>query len=314
MRNLFEALSLVPGLAHLERRDLRIEKLGGLTNNNYKVSGAGICAVVRLPGAGTEDYVNRNFEIKNLRAAAAAGVSPEILYSDVRRGIVVTRFIEGAEPLDAKRAGTTPLLARVGNTLRQLHTRSDVFVNNFNPFHQLERYVSILAELNHKPKARFVEVISQLRPVRKAIEARPNASVPCHCDLLPENILDDGNKLLIIDFEFSGNYHPLWDLGDFSGEADLNKSQDDTLLMSYFDSAISTDAHALFVIFKAVSLLLAAGWAQVQIANGNIYAAFDTYADIRLNRCCDIIVSEDIDRLCTHLMVNSKSVQETQPV
>ena len=54
------------------------------------------------------------------------------------------RFVEGAVPLDAERAGSAPTLARIGRKLRDLHTRSRPFANSFNPFHQLDRYVAIM--------------------------------------------------------------------------------------------------------------------------------------------------------------------------
>ena len=58
-----------------------------------------MCIVVRLAGPGTEAYVNHASEARNARAAAQAGVAPEVLFSDAQRGIIVTRFVEGAEPL-----------------------------------------------------------------------------------------------------------------------------------------------------------------------------------------------------------------------
>ncbi len=306
MQQIIEILSQIPLLAGRDHSDLRIDRLGGLSNTNYKLTGPEMCIVVRLAGAGTEAYVNRRSEARNARAAAKAGVAPEVLYSDDRRGIFVTRFVEGAEPLDAGRAGSAPYLARIGRKLRELHTKSNPFANTFNPFDQLDRYVAILEAHRQKPLPAFLDALTGLHSLRGALDARAPTFKPCHCDLLPENILDDGKRLFIIDYEFSGNCDPLWDLGDFSGEAELGEAQDRVLLLSYFGGAIPPEAHASFIAYKAVSLLLAAGWAQVQIANANTIEDFESYAKIRLARCWEAMESRDLQRLIEELTAGER--------
>ena len=305
MQPIIEALSHIPFLTGIDHGDLTIERLGGLSNVNYKLNGPDMCIVVRLAGPGTEAYVNHASEARNARAAAQAGVAPEVLFSDAQRGIIVTRFVEGAEPLDAGRAGTAACLPRIGRKLRQLHTRSDRFTSNFDPFQQLDRYAAILESHRQKPLTDFLAVWSRLNEAREVIGASAYGSKPCHCDLLPENILDDGERLFIIDYEFSGNCDPLWDLGDFSGEANLGESQDRVLLQCYFGGAVPPEAQALFIVYKAVSLLLAAGWAQVQIANANVIEDFKTYAEVRLARCWDVIETTDLERLIGDLTTRS---------
>ena len=296
MQDLNEALHRIPLLAGIDHNVIRVDRLGGLTNANYKVTSPEMSIVLRLAGPGTEAYVNRRSEAHNARAAARAGVAPEVLFSDDQRGIIVTRFVEGAEPLDASRAGTAPCLARIGNQLRQLHEESKRFANTFSPFHQIDRYVAILEVHRQRPQFGFLDALRNLDTLREVVEARADSFAPCHCDLLPENILDDGERLYIIDYEFSGNCDPLWDLGDFSGEADLSESQDLALLVSYFGGSIPPKAQSLFIAYKAVSLLLAAGWAQVQIANANTIEDFEAYAGTRLAHCWKVVESRDFRR------------------
>jgi thiamine kinase-like enzyme len=313
MQQLIEALSRTPLLAGIDHSDLRIDQLGGLLNANYKLTSPEMCIVVRLAGAGTEAFLNHGFEARNARAAAESGVAPEVLYSDDRQGIIVTRFVEGAEPLDAARAGSAHYLARIGRKLRELHTSSKPFANTFNPFHQLDRYIAITEAHGQSPQADFLEAMTRLDAVREVIDARTWASAPCHCDPLPGNILDDGDRLFLIDYEFSGNCDPLWDLGDFSGEAVLDETQDRDLLLSYFCGAVPPDARSLLVAYKAVSLLVAAGWAQVQVASGNGYEDFEAYGEVRLARCWDILESNDLQRLIGDLTTRTSDQPSRAP-
>ncbi len=66
--------------------------MGGLTNRVYRIGDV----VLRLPGRGTEAYIDRANEAAAAQAAAAAGVSPEVIHADPATGVMLTRFITGA--------------------------------------------------------------------------------------------------------------------------------------------------------------------------------------------------------------------------
>ena len=301
MQQIKEILSQIPLLAGTDRNALQIHRLDGLLNRNFKVTGPGLSVVVRLAGPGTEAYVDHRTEASNARAAARTGVAPEVLYSDDCAGILVTRFVEGAVALDAARAGSAPYLARIGRKLRALHTVSRRFSNAFDPFRQLDRYVAVLEAQGVDPTPDFLDATARLEDLRELPEARAWAAAPCHCDPLPANILDDGQRLYIIDYEFSGNCDPLFDLGDFSGEADLGEAQDRALLTSYFGGTVPPQALDLLVAYKAISLLVAVGWAQVQVASGNDNEDFAAFGALRLARCWEILESRDFGRLNRNL-------------
>ncbi len=92
--------------------------MGGLTNRVYRV---GDC-VLRLPGRGTEDYIDRANEAAAARAAAAAGVSPEVIHADPASGLMITRFISGAvtmSPAAFKARAGSP--ARAARAFAKLH-------------------------------------------------------------------------------------------------------------------------------------------------------------------------------------------------
>ena len=81
MQHLIEILSQIPLLAGINHSDLRIDRLGGLSNTNYKLTGPEMCIVVRLAGAGTEAYVNRRSEARNARAVCSSISNPEMKFT-----------------------------------------------------------------------------------------------------------------------------------------------------------------------------------------------------------------------------------------
>ncbi len=110
-----KVLARVPALAGY---DGPLERMGGLTNAVFRAGDA----VLRLPGKGTEEYIDRANEAAAARAAADAGVSPEVLFVDPASGVMVTRFVDGTETMTSEAFRIRPgAPARAGRAFRQLH-------------------------------------------------------------------------------------------------------------------------------------------------------------------------------------------------
>ena len=94
MAELVNALLRVPLLADVDSST--VTRLAGLTNINYLVERDDERFVVRLPGAGTGEYIDRIAEEVAARSAAKAGVNAEVVFFDATDGLMVTRFVDGA--------------------------------------------------------------------------------------------------------------------------------------------------------------------------------------------------------------------------
>ena len=116
VRSLFNR---VPFLAKADRAKVKIERLGGLTNRNYKIATPDSKAcVLRIPGAGTSDYIDRKAEKQNAAAADRAGVNAPLLFFDDSDGLQVTGFIEGAATMNAERFKDLGAVARAARAFR----------------------------------------------------------------------------------------------------------------------------------------------------------------------------------------------------
>ena len=62
--------------------------------------------------------------------------------------------------------------------------------------------------------------------MRETLSMHPLPNKPCHCALMLENCVDNGEKMFIVDFEHAGNNDPMWDLGDISVEGDFSQEPD----------------------------------------------------------------------------------------
>jgi thiamine kinase-like enzyme len=128
-------------------------------------------------------------------------------------------------------------------------------------------------------------VVAEAGAVRAALDARPAALAPCHCDPLCENFIDTGTRMWVVDWEYSGMNDPLWDLGDLAVEAGFGPAEEREMLEAYFDGAPAPAEQGRVVIHKAMCDLLWTLWGLIQHANGNPADDFWAYATGRFERC-----------------------------
>ena len=177
----------VPGLADYAGQP---ERLGGLTNHVYRLGDA----CLRIPGKGTEEYISRANEEVAAREAARAGVSPKVLYFDTASGLMVTRFLGGADTMSPDkfktRAGSP---ARAGHAFRRLHESGASFPFRFELFAMIDDYLKVMSTKDIALPAGYHDVVDEAdRSVRAALIAHPLPLAPCHCDPLCENFLELG--------------------------------------------------------------------------------------------------------------------------
>jgi thiamine kinase-like enzyme len=270
-----------------------VMRLGGLTNLVFKVDE--FC--LRIPGKGTEEYISRANEEQAAREAAKAGVSPEVLHFDAASGVMVTRYIEGAETMSPEkfrsRAGSP---ARAGEAFRMLHSSGAKFNFRFELFSMIDDYLKILSTKDVELPAGYHDVVREAGKVRAALEAHPLPLVACHCDPLCENFLDTGHRMWIVDWEYSGMNDPMWDLGDLSVEAGFDAEQESEMIRAYFGGEPGAAERGRIVIYKAMCDLLWTLWGLIQLASGNPADDFRAYADGRFARCKALMETEDFGR------------------
>jgi len=281
------SLSGIPSLAGYTGP---VERLGGLTNLVFRVGDA----CVRLPGAGTEEYINRAHEAVAARAAADAGVSPEVVHADPETGIMATRFVEGAATMTpAGFRDDIGAVSRAGEAFRQLHTSGAKFPFTFELFAMIDDYLAILSTKDVALPEGYHDVVREAEAVRAALALNPAKLVACHCDPLCENFLDTGDRIFIVDWEYSGMNDPMWDLGDLSVEGEFDAAQDQVLLEAYSNGVPDPSDRARMVIYKAMCDLLWTLWGLIQLANNNPVEDFRAYADGRFARCRKLMASAE---------------------
>lgn len=273
--------------------DIATRRLAGLTNINHLLEHHGERYVLRIPGAGTSEYINRHHEAVAARSAADAGVNADVVFFDASDGLMVTRFVDGAATMNAERFRDLTAVARAGRAFHRLHTTARPFANDFTLFPMIDEYKALLASKGARLPDGYRELEARADATRQALEARPRPSVPSHCDPLCENFLDTGDRMYVIDYEYSGNNDPMWDLGDLSVEGGFGPHQDEALLAAYFGGEPPAHEVGRMVAYKALCDLLWTLWGVIQHVNQNPVDDFWAYAVGRFERCATLMSSAD---------------------
>ncbi len=262
-----------------------VTRLAGMTNVNHLVEVEGQRYVLRIPGAGTSEYIDRVAEQTAACSAAEAGVNAEVIFFDATDGLMVTRFVDGAATMNPERFLDLRAVARAGVAFRQLHTRAQPFATDFQLFPMIDEYKALLASKGAALPDGYEQLQARADATRQALRRGARPLVPAHCDPLCENFLDTGARMYVIDYEYSGNNDPMWDLGDLSVEGEFDAQQDLALLHAYFDGEPAADEVGRMVAYKAMCDLLWTLWGVIQHVNGNPADDFWAYATRRFDRC-----------------------------
>ncbi len=295
--NISRALARIPALQDLDPTGIEYERLGGLTNLVYKLGTSAGDFCLRIPGEGTGAYIDRRVEGHNTRVAAAAGVSPEVVFFDEAEGLMLTRFLHGCDTMTPASLRSTPgAPARAAAVLRRMHTCGQAFEFRFELFSMIDDYLGVLDKLGATLPEGYHDVVGEAEEVRRTLERRPTQLAPCHCDPLCENFLDDGERMWLVDWEYSGMNDPIWDLGDVSVEAEFGPSEDLEMMRAYCGSEPPPATYGRMVVYKAMCDLLWTLWGLIQHAHQNPADDFWAYSTNRFERCKTLMGGSEFQR------------------
>lgn len=249
---------------------------GGLTNKNYRIDTETGSYVMRLSDGEPHMLgINREHEKINTHLASQAGIGPAVVDSLVREGVLLISWID-ARTLHAKDMQNNPiLLGRIAESLRMLHAGS-AFCGNFHFPSTRKNYLSTVLKKNYFIPEQYIETEPLITALEDAVALNPEPLVPCNNDLLAENLLDDGIKIWIIDYEYSGQNEASFEIGNLAGESGLSGKDIILLCKAYWQKDLPAKvarAHAWSMIARFGWIT----WASIQEAVSNIDFDFRTW-------------------------------------
>ena len=238
-----------PPLEHLEvlaGRSWTVTDLpGGLTNVNVRVTTddrlePALDLVVRCShGDPTLLGIDREAEHRNTVAAAAAGVGAPVLEFRPELGMLVIGYLPGRALTDGDFADSD-VLTRAAAAVRALHG-GPRFAGDFDMFARQAAYLRTIRERGFRLPSGYDEHADDWSRVRRALAVTAPATVPCNNDLLAANFIDDGARVWLIDYEYSGNNDASFELGNTVAECGFTPEMTEAWTEAYFGTPSSAD-------------------------------------------------------------------------
>jgi len=267
---------LTPRVGALDGEPLLLE--GGITNRNYRVRLGGRDCVLRLAGKDTSLLgIDREAERMANQKAAELGFAPGVLAADEQW--LLTEYIDGA-------AGEPPAVRQVakaiGEALRAFHASGVELPTRFWVPELLDAY----AEVVRQRGGRLPDAYGRARELTARIaEVLPlTKAVPCHDDLLPGNVMRADGKVILVDWEYAGMGHPMFDLGNVAVNNEFTDLEAAQLLTGYLGREPSAADQARVSLMRIMSDAREGAWGVIQGVISELDFDFGAYAAKHFDR------------------------------
>ncbi len=249
---------------------------GGITNSNWRIEVAGEPGTffLKMPGRGTEMFIDRNAALDASRRAQQIGIGPKIYEYLADRGIEINDFIEGrractnADFLDPAIRASAVAVYRTFNGSGRLPLTKTVF-------DMIDEHIEQARALGGSFPLDSAWLFKQYGLARAALEASGIDLVPCFNDPMPGNFMLGADKsIMLIDYEYASNNDRCYDLGIWCGEMFFTEAIEAEIIEAYF-GRFDPRMKARLTVHKALADLKWSTWAMVQ--NRTSMLEFDFY-------------------------------------
>lgn len=206
----------------------------GSTNRSYLINATENCYVLRIPGAGSEQLIDRYAEKQIYYLIKDYGIGDEIIYLNPENGHKVTRYIKNTRTINISDKNDIKLFIK---TVRNLHNLKLKCSAEYDFYENIKKYESLRNKKSKFPD--YDEVKENIFSLRAFTEKFKNEYTLIHNDLSNENCLftKDGEeeKCVLIDFEYAAMQTPMADIAYFCVFENLSDSETDYVIDCYFD-------------------------------------------------------------------------------
>jgi thiamine kinase-like enzyme len=260
--------------------------LGGITNTNWhiRVDADGEEFFVKIPGRGTERFIDRRNAVEASRRAAAAGCGPLQRWGFAETGVEVFDWLAGYRPASNDDFVDVDVRSGALDGIRAYHKQPPL-PQTKTVFDMVEEHFAQLAEEDCPVPPDFPFLRRQYERAKRALAAAGFETVPCFNDGLAANFMvrDSDRDVKLIDFEYSSNNLAHYDLALWMGEMFFDEELELRLIEEFFGTA-SPDHVARTYLCKAIADVKWASWALVQEKQSTISFDFRKYGMWKYHR------------------------------
>jgi thiamine kinase-like enzyme len=238
-------------------------------------------------------------EYANSRQAYLLGIGAKLRYFDLFGGASLFEYIKNEGTLEKNDLKNVDVLTRAVVTLKKLHSSKVAFNCNANMFRTLNTLAIFFNSERAGEISQDLEVVIKIvRKIKRIFDRLDITLAPCHGDPNPNNFLKTAKGMYLIDWEYSGNNDPAWDLAFLSVGGEFDREQD-LLMMKIYGNQKDKTLFERIAVYKALVQLWRFFWARFQIKYIDNQAEKERFLDMSLRRYNDykkILSSDEFKR------------------
>lgn len=234
----------------------------GMTNRSFIFECRAENYIMRIPGEGTEELINRQDEAEVYSVINGTGICDDNIYLNPQNGYKITKFIKNSrtcDPLEEK--DVKKCMAK----LREFHEKRIIVSHTFDLFNQIEKYEKLRGKEKSFYKD-YLETREKIFSLREYIDKNKCPYVLTHIDAVPDNFLFDlengQEKLYLIDWEYAGMQDPHVDIAMFCIYAMYDRKRIDQTIDFYFGEKADRNVRTKIYCYIAVCGLLWSNWCE----------------------------------------------------
>lgn len=235
----------------------------GMTNRSFIFEAKGIKYIMRVPGEGTDQLINRTEEAEVYKKIGDHHISDEIIYIDPHTGYKIAKFWEEIRCADPE---SPKDVSRSMRTLKKFHDLKLTVDHEFDAFEKIDYYESLWTmETLFKDYQKTKDRIMSLKPF---IDQADKEYILCHIDAVPDNFLFRGNGIKLIDWEYAAMQDPHLDIAMFAIYSLYEKEDIDKLIEAYFEGPCEDRIKYKIYAYIAICGLLWSNWCEFKRMHG----------------------------------------------
>ena len=265
-----EALNIIASVFDVDNKDIvNISVLKkGMTNRSFIFTIDNQKYIMRIPGEGTDQLINRREEAAVYHIIKDKEVCDDIVYINPDNGYKITRYMENARNCDQKNVAD---LNKCMKKLREFHGMKLKVNHTFDLFQQIEFYETLWKgvpsvyrdyQTTKENVYHLKEYINWLKP----------EYVLTHIDAVPDNFLfseENGEEQLrLIDWEYAAMQDPHVDIAMFCIYAMYDRQEIDQLIDIYFEGHCNQKNRVKIYCYIAICGLLWSNWCEYKRSLG----------------------------------------------
>lgn len=234
----------------------------GMTNRSFRFTCRGQNYIMRIPGPGTEQLINRREEYEVYQTIKDLHLCDTVFYMNPQAGYKITAFLENARVCDPQ---STEDVERCMRKLRRFHELGLEVGHTFDIYKQIDFYESLWS----RPVSCFCdykETRQKVFELKTFIDSQPRQWTLAHIDSVPDNFLfaerEGQEELYLIDWEYAGMQDACVDIAMFAIYAMYERGEVERLIDLYYPEGCRREVRLKIYCYIASCGLLWSNWCE----------------------------------------------------